>query len=62
LKGIDMNDQEIGHNPLPIDAQEKLGEFLDWLDVHYEVDQGTTALYWYLSYEISKRIKNELCR
>lgn len=52
-----MTDQEIGTNPLPLDAQEKLGEFLDWLDVHYEIEQGTTALYWYLSYEISKRIK-----
>ena len=52
-----MIDQEIGTNPLPPDAQEKLGEFLDWLDVHYEVEQGTTALYWYLSYEIGKRIK-----
>ena len=55
--GTEMIDQEIGTNPLPIDAQEKLGEFLDWLDVHYEVEKGTTALYWCLSYEIGKRIK-----
>lgn len=47
---------EIGGNPLPQDVQEKLGEFLDWLDVHYEVDIGTTALYWGLSAEISNRI------
>lgn len=46
----------IGDNPLPKDAQEKLGEFLDWLDVNYEVDVGTTALYWELSYEIAKRL------
>lgn len=52
-----MTNIEIGSNPLPADAQEKLGEFLDWLDVHYEVDSGTTALYWFLSYEINKRIK-----
>lgn len=52
-----MTHVEIGANPLPPDAQEKLGEFLDWLDVHYEVEEGTTALYWYLSYEIGKRIK-----
>jgi len=49
---------EIGGNRLPLDVQTKLGEFLDWLDVHYEVDQGTTALYWLLDHEIGKRIKN----
>lgn len=48
---------EIGGNPSPQDVQEKLGEFLDWLDVHYETDQGTTTLYWFLSHEIGKRIK-----
>lgn len=46
----------IGENPLPKDVQEKLGEFLDWLDVNYETDQGTTALFWSLSNEISKRL------
>ena len=49
---------EIGGNRLPLDVRTKLGEFLDWLDVHYEVDQGTTALYWFLDHEIGKRIKN----
>lgn len=52
-----MNDLEIGSNPLPKDVQEKLSEFLDWLDVHYEIEHGTTALYWHLSYEIGKQIK-----
>jgi len=52
-----MNQVEIGSNPLPKDAQEKLGEFLDWLDVNYEIDVGATALYWCLSYEIGSRIK-----
>ena len=47
---------EIGGNRLPQDIREKLGEFLDWLDVHYEIDQGTTALYWFLDHEIGKRI------
>lgn len=51
-----MNDVEIGTNPLPEDAQKKLGEFLDWLDVHYETKEGTTSLYWYLSYEIASRL------
>ena len=50
----------IGQNPLPKDVQEKLAEFLDWLDVHYSIDIGTTALFWELSYEIGGRIiKNE---
>lgn len=49
----------IGSNRLLQDVQKKLGEFLDWLDVQYELDQGTTALYWFLDYEISKRIKND---
>lgn len=52
---------EIGGNRLPADVQAKLGEFLDWLDENYEIDQGTTALYWFLDYEIGKRIKSELC-
>lgn len=42
----------IGGNPLPKDAQEKLGEFLDWLDVNYELKNGATALFWKLSYEL----------
>lgn len=52
----------LGQNQLPSDVTEKLGEFLDWLDVHYEVDQGTTALYWFLDHEIGKRIKNDRSR
>lgn len=47
---------EIGENPLPKDVQEKLGEFLDWLDVNYETKQGTTEMFWSLSYEISKKL------
>jgi len=49
---------EIGKNPLPVDVQDKLSDFLDWLDNHYEVDQGNTALYWQLSYMIFPRIKS----
>lgn len=48
--------ETIGGNPLPTDAREKLGEFLDWLDVHYEVDNGVTALYWQLSYIIGEKL------
>lgn len=48
---------EIGSNRLPRDVQEKLGEFLDWLDEHYAIDQGVTAMYWFLDHEIAKRIK-----
>jgi len=50
-------DVEIGSNPLPLDVQEKLGEFLDWLDKYYEADQGSTALYWQLSHTLAPRIK-----
>ncbi len=50
---------EIGTNPLPKDAQEKLAEFLDWLDVHYETEHGSTALYWELSYTLRQRIKQK---
>ncbi len=49
----------IGTNPLPKDAQEKLAEFLDWLDVHYETEHGSTALFWELSYLIGASIKND---
>ena len=48
---------EISGNRPPQDIREKLGEFLDWLDVHYEIDEGTTDLYWFLDHEIAKRIK-----
>lgn len=48
---------DVGGNKLPKDVQQKLGEFLDWLDVHYEIDQGTTVLYWFLDHEIEKRIR-----
>jgi len=47
---------ELGGNPLPHDAQEKLGEFIDWLEVHYKIDQGSTALYWDMSYYLASRI------
>lgn len=47
---------EIGGNKLPSDVQEKVGEFLDWLDSNYEIDQGVTALYWLIDHEIGKRI------
>lgn len=49
----------VGVNPLPKDAQEKLAEFLNWFDTEYETTQGTTALFWELSYLIANRIKNE---
>lgn len=49
---------EIGGNPLPKPVQIKLGEFLEWLDTEYSVDNGSTALYWHLSHEIAKRLEN----
>ena len=50
---------EFGANTLPKDAQEKLAEFLNWLDTEYETTQGTTDLFWELSHLIGNRIKNE---
>lgn len=50
---------KIGIDPLPLDVQEKLGEFLDWLDENYDIDNGSTALYWYCSFIISESIKND---
>lgn len=52
-------DTEIGGNPLPRDAQEKLGEFVDWLEQHYEIDAGSTALYWGMSYDLARRIRTK---
>jgi hypothetical protein len=54
--GIDIT---IGTNPLPVGAQEKLGEFVDWLEAHYGIDQGSTALYWYLSYHLADFLVKE---
>lgn len=48
---------EIGKNPLPIDVQEKLGEFIDWLVKEgYDLDQGSTAFYWKYSYLLAQDI------
>ena len=49
-------DTTIGTNPLPKNAQEKLAEFLEWLDANYELENGATALFWKLSYDIGKEI------
>ena len=49
----------IGSNPLPIDAQDRLAVFLDWLDANYEITNGSTALYWELSYMLSQRIQKK---
>ncbi len=47
----------IGSNPLPIDAQIRLAEFLDWLDTKYETEHGVTSLFWELSYMVGNQIK-----
>jgi hypothetical protein len=57
-KGINMT-TEIGTNPLPLDVQQKLGEFLDLIEEKYEIKHGATALYWSLSYLIAKEIVRE---
>lgn len=49
--------EAVGSNPLPYDAQRELAKFLDWLDTHYETENGVTSLYWQLSYDIGKQIK-----
>lgn len=56
LKDTEMSDQPIGANTLPLDVQQKLGEFVDWLDERYEAKNGSTALYWGLSYFIAEEI------
>ena len=48
---------EIGGNPLSLDLQEKLGELMDYIEANYEIDQGSTALYWFLSYQIASKVK-----
>lgn len=52
-----IEENEIGSNPLPTEVQGKLSEFIDWLDKYYEADQGSTALYWQLSWTIAPRIR-----
>jgi hypothetical protein len=51
------NNIPVGSNPLPIDAQIRLAEFLDWLDTKYETKQGVTSLFWELSYTIGSQIE-----
>lgn len=47
----------IGGNPLPLEAQEKVWELVQWLDKEYDACQGSTSLYWGLSYLIATNIK-----
>lgn len=50
---------EIGGNPLPVDLQKKLGDLMDYIEAEYEIEQGSTALYWFLSYQIANRVKTK---
>lgn len=50
---------EIGTNPLPMEVQQKLSEFIDWLDKSYDIDNGATAFYWGLSYQLATVIKEK---
>lgn len=56
LERTAMSDS-VGSNPLPRDAQERLAEFIDWLDGVYDIKHGATALFWQLSYDIGAQIK-----
>ena len=52
-----MTEKEaIGTNPLPYDIKIKLAEFCEFLDEKYETKNGTTALYWMLSYQIANEL------
>lgn len=53
----DQLDMPIGSNPLPLEAQAKLSQFIDWIDNNYQIENGSTALYWSLSYQIATLLK-----
>ena len=36
-----------------------LSEFIDKLDAEYEIDQGATALFWFLDYKLSEVINEK---
>lgn len=55
-----MNDELIiGSNPLPLKAQYDLNKFISRLEETYDIKGGATALYWYLSFELSKVIQSK---
>lgn len=51
-----MTPDSIGNNPVPIDVQDKISELVDWLDANYELNQGSSALYWGLSYMVAAHL------
>ena len=53
---MDYETSVVGNNKLPYDLQVKLADFCEYLDTVYETKNGTTALYWALSYQIANEI------
>lgn len=51
------NREIVGSNPLPEDVQSKVSELVNYIDQEYDLDQGSTALFWGLSYYIGERMK-----
>jgi hypothetical protein len=55
-----MNEEyPVGGNPLPIEIQDRLGEFLDWMSEKYTFRNGKTAMYWALSFRIADDLEKE---
>lgn len=50
---------EIGSTNVPVDVQQKVSDFVGWLDEHYEIDQGSTAMYFFICHTISQLIKEK---
>ena len=53
------NPEIVGGTTLPADAVLRLGEFVDWLDENYHIDNGGTALFWSLSHQLAAVVKEK---
>lgn len=54
-----MTDIKIGTDYLPKVAREELCNFIDILEKEYEIENGSTALYWHLSHILSQILKDK---
>ena len=53
------NPEIVGGTTLPADAVLQLGEFLDWLDLNYDIANGKTALFWSLTHHLAAVVKEK---
>lgn len=49
-------EQEVGSNPLPLDAQVEVSNLISTLSEKYDFNNGDTAAYWHLCYTLAQHL------